>query len=395
LKRPTPAPASGLVGVAQVGAGEYHSMVVRTDGTVAGWGDNEYGQATNAVGIDDDVLVPTPVLGLANVVEVALGDEHSLALLPNGTVMAWGENSVGQLGQGTTTGPELCDGTPCSLQPIPVPGLANVIAISAHSENNLALLADGTVVGWGLDEYGGLGGGVAAATACKCIDHPVAVPGVSGAVAISMGNDHALALLDDGTVRAWGHNPWGQLGNGTAAATGCECLSTVAVSGISNAKEIGTGIYHSIAALGDGTVRTWGDNTYGDLGLGSAAGPETCRGFACSTVPVPVPGLAGATTVGAGYYFSHALSPAASSRARASTPTAKSAMAPKSSATRRRWRSGSPAPVPSRTPKTRCSRSSALRRRSTSPSRGPVRVGSGPWASSARPRTAPSGSPRD
>jgi alpha-tubulin suppressor-like RCC1 family protein len=302
-KRLLPAPTSGLSDAAQVSASEYHSLAVRADGTVAGWGSNEYGEATNASAAP---VVPTPtsVAGLANVVEVAAGWGHSLALLSNGTVMAWGYNYYGQLGLGTSTGPEQCVGSPCNRQPTAVPGVANAIAVATSYSTSYALLADGTVMAWGYDHYGQLGDGIGIPGGCECIDHPVVVPGVAGAVAIGAGYYDGIALLEDGTIRSWGQNYDGQLGNGTATTTGaCECLPVVAVSGISTAKEVAIGGYNAIAALGDGTVRSWGYAGWGGLGNGSKTGPEACGGDTCSRVPFPVLGLAGARTVGAGYRY--------------------------------------------------------------------------------------------
>src|SRR5262249_10645082 len=150
------------------------------------------------------------VTGLSNVIAVAAGEYHSLALRADGTVMAWGENEDGQLGLGTTTGPEECSSKyVCAKTPRKVPGLSNVIAISAGYYSSLALLADGTLMTWGYDYYGQLGDGVGHREGCECVDHPVPVPGVSGAMAIASGEYSGSAVLADGTVRNWGWNYYG------------------------------------------------------------------------------------------------------------------------------------------------------------------------------------------
>src|SRR4029450_8101707 len=99
----------------------------------------------------------------------------------------------------------------CSKVPVQVPGLSDVVAIAADYYYSLALLANGTVMAWGYDYSGQIGDGVGVQSGCECIEHPVLVPGVSGAMAISTGEGHAMALLGDGTVRVWGENHEGQV----------------------------------------------------------------------------------------------------------------------------------------------------------------------------------------
>ena len=226
-------PAIGLSEAAQIVAGGYHSLAVITDGTVRAWGVNYEGE----LGIGNDTgpetcssiyTCSTKVLtvpGLSGAVAVAAGGGQSLALLANGMVMAWGENSSGQLGIGNSSGPEICHLKPCSTKPLLVPGLSNVVAIAAGDGQSLALLADGTVMVWGVADEGQDGSGEAASNSCKCLDHPVRVPGVSNAVAIAAGENGGSALLDDGTVMNWGENFYGELGNGIVTeGMICNCL---------------------------------------------------------------------------------------------------------------------------------------------------------------------------
>ena len=116
------------------------------------WGYNYYGQLGS--GTTADSSTPAPVSGLSGVVAVAAGERHSLAVLSNGTVVAWGLNNFGQLGNGNNTGPDACNGSPCSKKPIPVSGLSGVVAVTVGNNNSLALRSNGTVVAWGGNDYG-------------------------------------------------------------------------------------------------------------------------------------------------------------------------------------------------------------------------------------------------
>jgi alpha-tubulin suppressor-like RCC1 family protein len=303
---PTPTAVQGLSEATQIAGGYYSGVALRANGTVMSWGYN--GSGALGDGTTNDSTSAVPVSGITNAVAVANGGEHGLALLSNGTVMAWGDNEDGELGLGTTSGPESCEGDPCSRVPVPVPGLSNVIAISAGYYFSTALLADGSVVTWGYDYYGELGDGTGIQTGCDCIDHPVSVPGVSGAVAISAGWYSTMALLQDGTAKSWGYNYYGDLGNGTQtteSATECYCLGPVAVTGLSGIKTIAAGGYGGLAGLSNGSVQGWGYNYYGQVGNGAF----TTTGCECALTPGPVSGLSGPQAIAAGAYHDLALLP--------------------------------------------------------------------------------------
>ncbi len=304
---PTPTPVQGLSGATQVAAAQNHTLALLADGTARAWGYDIFGQLGDGGTINQPS--PVPVAGLGGAIAIAAGWSHSLALLANGTVVAWGLNNKGQLGRGTTTGPDSCGGAPCSKVPVPVPGLGNVVAIAADQDYSLALLTDGTVMGWGIDYGGELGDGVGVPEGCECVDHPVQVPGVSRVTAISAGYDSAEALLEDGTVVDWGVNSFGELGNGTDTQNSppCYCSGPVTVSGLGSVKAIGAGGSVHAAVLIDGTVRAWGINEYGQLGIGSSTGPEDCDGVPCVRVPLAIPGLGGVQSIGSGIHPSSAL----------------------------------------------------------------------------------------
>jgi alpha-tubulin suppressor-like RCC1 family protein len=307
---PTPTPVSGLSDATQISGGANHTLALHADGTVTAWGGDGAGQLGD--GTTTGSATPVPVSGLTNVVAVDAGVFHSLALLANGTVMAWGENYNGQLGLGSSGdsggGPETCGSEPCSKVPVQVPGLSGVVAIAAGYYNSYALLANGTVMGWGWDKFGQLGDGTGIQTGCQCQDHAVQVPGVSGAMALSAGGEgQVLALLANGTVMAWGENSEGQLGNGSnieSAPPECLCLGAIGVSGLPGpAAQVAAGFRHSVALLGGGTAQSWGVNGNSQLGNGSTSN----TGCKCVPTPGAVMGLSGVRSIAAGDHHTLAL----------------------------------------------------------------------------------------
>jgi alpha-tubulin suppressor-like RCC1 family protein len=282
--------------VVAISAGVYHSLALLKDGTVVAWGENYLGQLGDGGSITENSDVPMPVCVvveapckpdhyLKDVMAISAGAAYSLALLNNGTVMAWGGNSVGGLGDGTTTGPETCyEGDPCSKIPVAVSDLSEVAAIAAGTEHNLALLKNGTVKAWGENKYGRLGDGSEESsdvpvTVCAAGDKAPCAHDLSGVAAIAAGWGYSLALLKNGTVNAWGPNAEGELGDGTF--TGPE-TTPVAVSNLSEVTAIAAGVeaVNSLALLKGGKLMAWGGDLYGSLGDGNASSP--------SDVPIPV-----------------------------------------------------------------------------------------------------------
>ncbi len=271
-ERDVPELIPGLTGATAVSEGSSQSFAVLSGGTVDGWGFNEHGELgdgeTNSGGC---ACVASPkavesVAGegaLSGVVAISSGFYDTIALLSTGKVVAWGYNYYGELGDGSTTE---------SPRPVPVQGvggggeLSGVVAISAGAYHNMALLSNGTVVTWGLNEHGELGD-----EATSQSDVPVAVKGVggvgvlSGVAAISAGNFFSVALLSSGAVDAWGYNYRYELGNGTTA----EAKTPIAVPGVSGVAAIGASAESALAALSAGTLEGWGYNEHGELGTDS------------------------------------------------------------------------------------------------------------------------------
>ncbi len=197
-----PLPAANVISIA---AGAWHNLALRSTGTIQAWGDNYNGQCG----------VPSNLNG---VLALAGGGYHSLALKRDGTLVSWGDNSYGQ-----TT--------------LPV-GINNVTAIACGTWHSLALRADGSVVAWGDNTSG------------QC-----AVPsGLANVVAIAAGGSHSLALRADGSVVAWGEN---------VDALGNFVGQSIVPVGLSGVVAVGAGDYHSLAVKADGTFVAWGDNSEG------------------------------------------------------------------------------------------------------------------------------------
>ncbi|MQY08047.1 RCC1 domain-containing protein [Actinomadura macrotermitis] len=269
-------------------AGEKHSLMVDASAShgVWAWGDNSQGQLGDGTTVSRPSAL-TKVSGLTGVKAVAAAGTFSVALKSDGTVWTWGGNAHGQLGNGSTAAK--------STVPVQVPGITNAVAVSAGPVGNvLAALSDGTVRSWGSNGYGQLGN----TTVTGDSNLPVTVTGLTGVStapgAVGSGFGHSAAVLADGTVKTWGHNANGQLGNGGTTAS----PTPAAVPGLSGVSAVATGAFHTLALLSNGTVKSWGANVSGQLGDGSTADRHA---------PGTVSGLTNATALTAGTLFSAAI----------------------------------------------------------------------------------------
>jgi alpha-tubulin suppressor-like RCC1 family protein len=259
--------------------------------TVISWGfnsDGELGNGTVQPFSPNGTDVPGPVSGLSGVVAIAAGAEHGLALKSDGTVWAWGYNVVGQLGNGTVKSSDV---------PVQVSGLSSVIAIAAGTDHSLALKSDGTVWAWGDNEDGELGN---YPFTLENSDVPVQVSGLSSVAAIAAGSAFSMALKSDGTVWTWGINSYGNLGNGIYGGTSYMPAQVTSLAGV---MAIASGDLHQLALKKDGTVWAWGENEYGEVGNGTFTNPSA-PGIG---TPVQVSGLAGVTAISGGDSYSLAL----------------------------------------------------------------------------------------
>ncbi len=281
LGRP-PAAVWGLgTGVTAI-AGGGGNLALRDDGTVVGWGYNDRG------GLGDGSTKfrrsPVAVCDITDVTAIATGLGHSVALSSSGAVLAWGLNRNGQLGDGTYTD---------SHTPVPVSGLdRDVIAVAAGEDVSLALTSAGSVVGWGHSP------------AVEMAREPTAirVPGLErGIVAVAAGRYHRLALIADGTVLAWGFARSSALGIQPAEPGGAPYVYGPArVEGLpAGIRAIAAGMEHCLALTAEGSVFAWGENSSGALGDGTNQ-----RRYR----PVAVRGLdGGVRAIAAGWGCSYAL----------------------------------------------------------------------------------------
>jgi alpha-tubulin suppressor-like RCC1 family protein len=247
-----PVPVSGLPGtVRQLSAGAATSAALLSDGTVWTWGDNTFGALGNGTS-GGSVSTPQRVAGLSGITQIAVGtgDRDIYAVRSDGSLWAWGDNGAGELGNGTTVS---------HFNPIQVPGLTGISQMSAGPDYALALRSDGTVRAWGNNSNGYLGDGTTTSRLA-----PVQVRGLTGISQVSA-SGASFAVRSDGTLFAWGLNADGVLG-----MQGGFFVTPAAVPGLSGVRKVASNGTAILAVVGiGGRVWAWGDNTHGVLGDGS------------------------------------------------------------------------------------------------------------------------------
>jgi len=261
---------------AQVFAGYEYSLGLGSNGKVYSWGSNSQGQlGINIYG--GQSLLPVLIPSLSKIIQVSGGDEFCLALTSSGKVYSWGSNSHGQLGIGINGGQ--------SLVPVLIPSLSNIVQISGGAYHCLALASNGKVYSWGNNAAGQLGIGTDEKS-----NVPVLIPSLSKIIQVSAGGDFSLALTSNGKVYSWGSNQYGQLGIGINTI---ESFVPVLIPSLFNIVEISTGGYTCSALTRNGKVYSWGINFSGQLGIGSYQEE--------SFVPVLIPSLSKIIQVSRGY----------------------------------------------------------------------------------------------
>ena len=204
-----PVAVKGLTGVTAIAAGGEHALALTADGKVMAWGEGLHGQLGDSKDKTSDQ--PVAVQGITDAKAIAAGGEQSLAVLADGTVKAWGANGFGQLGNSAVE-EEDEEGENVSEVPVAVEGVSGATAVAAGARFSLALLGNGSVLAWGEDKSGQLGDG----SVTRSEETPTQVHGLSTVSALAANGAHGLALLGDGTIMAWGEDKYGELGDGGA-----------------------------------------------------------------------------------------------------------------------------------------------------------------------------------
>ena len=249
-----------LSDIRAVAAGNNFSLALDKDGNVWAWGLNDKGQLGDG-STTNRTSGSVKISGFTTVTAISAGYQHAVAMKSDGTVWTWGSNSNGQLGDNTNTD------NPSPAQVLLLTGV--YMAVSAGYDHTVVLKNDGTVWTWGGNFYGQLGLGTSGAG--TDVKVPIQL-NVYGVAAVSAGTQFTMALIFTpvywtGTVVTWGHNNVGQLGNGITDSTS---ISAIPINiGLTGVSMVSAGGAHAVALKGDGTVWTWGDNTYGQLGDGS------------------------------------------------------------------------------------------------------------------------------
>jgi len=316
----TPTTVSGINNATAVAVGNFHTCALLSDGSIKCWGAGDNGRLGHGGGTGHR-YTPVSVEGINNAIAISLGWSHSCALLSDGGIKCWGYNLHGQVGDGTSGDSNVTKRSPVSVvgidtaidiaaggnhtcaiatdqygnrvkcwgrgtsgqlgnhmflnQSTPVTifrnEIVNAVSLSLGSEFSCVLVSDSKVRCWGDNDYGQLGINNTTTRYSPMFVLNADLSRFSNATAVAVGNTHACALLTDGSMKCWGSNSFGQLGDNTTTSK----RTPVPVSGISNAVDIALGGRHSCAQLTNKSLKCWGYNTYGTVGDGTTTGRLT------------------------------------------------------------------------------------------------------------------------
>ena len=253
--------------IVAIAAGSQHSLALCSDGTIAAWGKNQYGELGDSTNADSPVPVAANqggVLSAKTVIDIEAGGASSFALCSEGRLAAWGRNHLGQLGDGTTTDRNV----PVALDQSGVLSGRQVVSVEVGARHSMALCADGSLAAWGYNRDGQLGDGTRDGHTVPVAVDQGGVLRYRSVIAIAAGGDHSLALCSDGTLAAWGANSLGQLGDDSTVfyrATPVR-IERKGVLRFKSVVGIAAGEDHSVALCSDGTLAAWGANFSGQIG---------------------------------------------------------------------------------------------------------------------------------
>ncbi len=279
-----PVVVTGISTAVHITGGGQTACAVLSDNSIKCWGLNAYFTVGNR--LSSTAATPQTVIGMSTVTNASGGSSFICALQTDQTVWCWGATASGILGDGAYT--------PLYSSAFkPAASVSGVIALTAGNDFACALISGGTIKCWGDNGFGSLGDGTGLNKST-----PTTVSGITTAtkVVAATGRYHACALLADGTVKCWGYSDSANYGVGNGYTT--SQLSPVTISGISGATDIATGGYHNCALISGGTIKCWGQGAYGQLGNGS---------YTTQTTPVQVSGITTATAVVSGTNHSCAI----------------------------------------------------------------------------------------
>lgn len=240
-----------LENILEVALGAQHTCARKPDGTVKCWGSNEFDQLGTG-GDAGNFSTPVPV-AITDAVRISAGKSHTCVVLKSGTVSCWGDNQDGQLGNGQKNNR--------SAMPVAVVGVTGAVGIACGASFSCALLGGGGVACWGNGLGGQLGNG---SKQIQPNAQPVSM--LPDAVAIAAGESHACAVKEAGTIVCWGDGINGQLGNGDQLER-----TTPAAANVKNVAKVAAAQRSTCALLKDGAVYCWGANELGQVGSGAAS----------------------------------------------------------------------------------------------------------------------------